>query len=203
MSQVFGDYHYKRTPRVISRWSSLEKSRCSMAMGAEHWSKCAVFHRQWLLLHISVKLSKGTKKTPNKQTKYCKYIYNEYFNCCLRIVTAVMQIKQRVSMLDEKNITIWYFNLITLSLIFSDNTQSLLEENRQLKDLMICKICMENEASIAMLPCGHLCCCTDCAPAMRKCPICRQFVKGTVRTWLAWLYLFIINFLEMVFLFVL
>nr|XP_022288749.1 putative inhibitor of apoptosis [Crassostrea virginica]XP_022288750.1 putative inhibitor of apoptosis [Crassostrea virginica]XP_022288751.1 putative inhibitor of apoptosis [Crassostrea virginica]XP_022288752.1 putative inhibitor of apoptosis [Crassostrea virginica]XP_022288753.1 putative inhibitor of apoptosis [Crassostrea virginica]XP_022288754.1 putative inhibitor of apoptosis [Crassostrea virginica] len=64
-------------------------------------------------------------------------------------------------------------------------TQSLLEENRQLKDLMICKICMENEASIAMLPCGHLCCCTDCAPAMRKCPICRQFVKGTVRTWLA------------------
>nr|XP_022288747.1 putative inhibitor of apoptosis isoform X2 [Crassostrea virginica]XP_022288748.1 putative inhibitor of apoptosis isoform X3 [Crassostrea virginica] len=64
-------------------------------------------------------------------------------------------------------------------------TQSLLEENRQLKELMICKICMENEASIAMLPCGHLCCCTDCAPAMRKCPICRQFVKGTVRTWLA------------------
>lgn len=64
-------------------------------------------------------------------------------------------------------------------------TRSLIEENRQLKDLRMCKICMEKDASIAMLPCGHLCCCTDCAPAMRKCPICRQFVKGTVRTWLA------------------
>nr|XP_034335604.1 baculoviral IAP repeat-containing protein 3-like isoform X2 [Crassostrea gigas] len=65
------------------------------------------------------------------------------------------------------------------------DTRSLIEENRQLKDLRMCKICMENDASIAMLPCGHLCCCTDCAPAMRKCPICQQFVKGTVRTWLA------------------
>ncbi|XP_065928475.1 baculoviral IAP repeat-containing protein 2 [Magallana gigas] len=65
------------------------------------------------------------------------------------------------------------------------DTRSLIEENRQLKDLRMCKICMEKDASIAMLPCGHLCCCADCAPAMRKCPICRQFVKGTVRTWLA------------------
>uniref|UniRef100_K1RQ86 Baculoviral IAP repeat-containing protein 2 n=1 Tax=Magallana gigas TaxID=29159 RepID=K1RQ86_MAGGI len=65
------------------------------------------------------------------------------------------------------------------------DTRSLIEENRQLKDLRMCKICMEKDAFIAMLPCGHLCCCTDCAPAMRKCPICRQFVKGTVRTWLA------------------
>ncbi|XP_062596232.1 E3 ubiquitin-protein ligase XIAP-like isoform X2 [Saccostrea cucullata] len=64
------------------------------------------------------------------------------------------------------------------------DTRSLIEENKRLKDLRLCKICLENEASIAMLPCGHLCCCPDCAPAMRKCPICRQFVKGTVKTWL-------------------
>ncbi|XP_065927044.1 baculoviral IAP repeat-containing protein 2 isoform X2 [Magallana gigas] len=66
-----------------------------------------------------------------------------------------------------------------------EDTRSLMEENKKLRDLRMCKICMENDASIAMLPCGHLCCCADCAPAMRKCPICRQFVKGTVRTWLA------------------
>ncbi|XP_048765604.2 putative inhibitor of apoptosis [Ostrea edulis] len=72
----------------------------------------------------------------------------------------------------------------TLSLASVEDTKSLIEENRKLKDLRLCKICMEKDASIAMLPCGHLCCCADCAPAMRKCPICRQFVKGTVRTWL-------------------
>ncbi|XP_062600081.1 baculoviral IAP repeat-containing protein 3-like [Saccostrea cucullata] len=67
----------------------------------------------------------------------------------------------------------------------SHDRQSLIEEYRELRNLRVCKICLENDASIAMLPCGHLCCCTDCAPAMRNCPICGQFVKGTVRTWLA------------------
>jgi len=38
---------------------------------------------------------------------------------------------------------------------------------------------------LAFLPCGHLVCCADCAPAMRKCPICRGYVKGTVKTFLA------------------
>ncbi|XP_061193234.1 baculoviral IAP repeat-containing protein 2-like [Saccostrea echinata] len=77
-------------------------------------------------------------------------------------------------------------NIVSQSLEFMsvEETRSLIEENRKLKDLRLCKICLENEASIAMLPCGHLCCCPDCAPAMRKCPICRQFVKGTVKTWL-------------------
>ncbi|XP_061185834.1 putative inhibitor of apoptosis [Saccostrea echinata] len=67
----------------------------------------------------------------------------------------------------------------------TEYTQSLIEEYRELRNLRVCKICRENDASIAMLPCGHLCCCPDCAPAMRNCPICGQFVKGTVRTWLA------------------
>ena len=54
-------------------------------------------------------------------------------------------------------------------------------ENSSLKDQILCKICMEKNVSIAFLPCGHLACCEDCSPAMRKCPICRQFVRGTVK----------------------
>ena len=62
----------------------------------------------------------------------------------------------------------------------------LIEENRQLKDQQLCKICLDFNASIAFLPCGHLVCCSDCAPAMRKCPICRGHVKGTVKTFMVW-----------------
>ncbi|XP_071144058.1 uncharacterized protein [Mytilus edulis] len=65
-----------------------------------------------------------------------------------------------------------------------DDAELLVEENRQLRDQRLCKICLELEASIAFLPCGHLVCCSDCAPAMRKCPICRTYVKGTVKTFL-------------------
>ncbi|VDI24713.1 baculoviral IAP repeat-containing protein 7/8, partial [Mytilus galloprovincialis] len=60
-----------------------------------------------------------------------------------------------------------------------DDAELLVEENRQLRDQRLCKICLELDASIAFLPCGHLVCCSDCAPAMRKCPICRTYVKGT------------------------
>lgn len=65
-----------------------------------------------------------------------------------------------------------------------DDAELLVEENRQLRDQRLCKICLELDASIAFLPCGHLVCCSDCAPAMRKCPICRTYVKGTVKTFL-------------------
>ncbi|XP_052097142.1 baculoviral IAP repeat-containing protein 7-A-like isoform X3 [Mytilus californianus] len=66
-----------------------------------------------------------------------------------------------------------------------DDTENLLEENRQLRDQRLCKVCLDLEASIAFLPCGHIVCCIDCAPAMRKCPVCRTYVKGTVKTYLA------------------
>lgn len=62
--------------------------------------------------------------------------------------------------------------------------KSLLEENKHLKDQTLCKICLEEIVSIVFLPCGHLCSCSQCAPALRKCPICRGFIKGTVKTYL-------------------
>ncbi|KAK3097746.1 hypothetical protein FSP39_012736 [Pinctada imbricata] len=62
--------------------------------------------------------------------------------------------------------------------------RSLQAENNQLKEQIICKICMDKNVEVAFLPCGHLACCRECAPAMRKCPICREFVKGTVKTYL-------------------
>ena len=47
---------------------------------------------------------------------------------------------------------------------------------------------MDEEVSIVLLPCGHLISCTKCAPALRQCPICRNGIKGTVRTFMAWNY---------------
>ncbi|MDP0589529.1 MAG: RING-HC finger protein [Candidatus Endonucleobacter bathymodioli] len=61
---------------------------------------------------------------------------------------------------------------------------ALTEENDQLKEMHICKICRENESSLAFLPCGHKCCCPDCAPAMKKCPLCKRYIRGTVKIYL-------------------
>ena len=61
--------------------------------------------------------------------------------------------------------------------------ESLKKENRKLKDMTMCKICMDNEINIVFLPCGHMTACGECAPAMRLCPLCRTKVKGTVRAY--------------------
>ncbi|XP_076084056.1 baculoviral IAP repeat-containing protein 3-like [Mytilus galloprovincialis] len=66
-----------------------------------------------------------------------------------------------------------------------DDTDLILEENRQLQEQRQCKVCREFDSTVAFLPCGHIVCCTDCAPAMRKCPVCKTYVKGTVKTFLA------------------
>ncbi|XP_071160652.1 baculoviral IAP repeat-containing protein 7-like [Mytilus edulis] len=59
--------------------------------------------------------------------------------------------------------------------------RSLEEENRNLKDQQTCKICLDEPVAIVFLPCGHMAACINCAPALRRCPICKAFIKGTVK----------------------
>lgn len=40
----------------------------------------------------------------------------------------------------------------------------------------ICAICLENQKSIVVIPCGH-CYCESCASGIKRCAICRQDIK--------------------------
>ncbi|CAH0399809.1 unnamed protein product [Chilo suppressalis] len=62
---------------------------------------------------------------------------------------------------------------------------SLEEENRQLKEARLCKVCMDSEVSVVFLPCGHLVSCARCGAAISACPLCRCGVKALVRAYLA------------------
>ena len=78
----------------------------------------------------------------------------------------------------------FYVELNLVYLLFTE-AQSLLEENRQLKDQRTCRICMDKDVNTVFLPCGHLVCCQDCAQELRQCPICRGMVRGTVKTFMS------------------
>ncbi|XP_066999485.2 death-associated inhibitor of apoptosis 2 [Anabrus simplex] len=70
----------------------------------------------------------------------------------------------------------------------SENSSSaalLAEENRRLKEARLCKICMDEEVGVVFLPCGHLVTCVNCTPSLQDCPLCRQPIKATVRTFLS------------------
>lgn len=58
-------------------------------------------------------------------------------------------------------------------------------ENRRLKDQRTCKICMDREIGVVFLTCGHLISCVQCAPALTNCPLCRQTIIGTVKTYMS------------------
>lgn len=63
-----------------------------------------------------------------------------------------------------------------------DEVVRYLLENQQLRDARTCKVCMDSEVSTVFLPCGHLVCCDRCSPQLRDCPVCRNFIRGTVKT---------------------
>lgn len=66
-----------------------------------------------------------------------------------------------------------------------ESHMSLKEENRQLKERCVCKVCLVNEVKVVFLPCGHIASCFSCSLAMKDCVICRSPISGTARIFLA------------------
>ncbi|CAG2231340.1 BIRC2_3 [Mytilus edulis] len=62
-----------------------------------------------------------------------------------------------------------------------DNVKKIADENNEMKEQTQCKICCEMPVSIVFLPCGHLSSCSQCAPALKSCPVCRSEIKGSVK----------------------
>ena len=66
--------------------------------------------------------------------------------------------------------------------IQKDN-ENMKKDLEKLNDKLQCKVCMEEDACIVFIPCGHLISCMDCSPGLHNCAICRIPVKSTIRTY--------------------
>ena len=66
-----------------------------------------------------------------------------------------------------------------------------LDEERRTESRSLCVICHDREAEHAVIPCGHLCLCSDCSTDYRSlgvsqsCPLCRGTVQGTLKIYLS------------------
>ena len=47
-----------------------------------------------------------------------------------------------------------------------------------------CLVCMDREATHALVPCGHVVACEACVAALRDCPLCRAHVTSTLKIFL-------------------
>ncbi|KAF6327650.1 leucine rich repeat and sterile alpha motif containing 1 [Rhinolophus ferrumequinum] len=46
-----------------------------------------------------------------------------------------------------------------------------------------CVVCLEREAHMIFLNCGHVCCCQQCCQPLRTCPLCRQEITQRLRVY--------------------
>ncbi|KAM7357819.1 death-associated inhibitor of apoptosis 1-like [Cochliomyia hominivorax] len=67
------------------------------------------------------------------------------------------------------------------SLANSEEKDSAIEEEQQLDDYKLCKICFDKECNSVYIPCGHVIACMECAFLSKECPLCRLPVERTVR----------------------
>ncbi|CAK8686354.1 unnamed protein product [Clavelina lepadiformis] len=59
-----------------------------------------------------------------------------------------------------------------------------LQEIRRLQEERLCKVCGNEQASVVLIPCGHIACCVGCAENASTCPICRLNVREKIRSFI-------------------
>lgn len=104
--------------------------------------------------------------------------YEEIITSCDRVKISENFDVHNIGSLNEDQPDMEIDGETTLDLDFLKN------ENTKLKERTICRQCKVETVSIVFLPCGHLCCCSNCAPDLDHCPKCKQFIKATVKTFL-------------------
>ena len=55
------------------------------------------------------------------------------------------------------------------------------QSNDKIDSRLSCKICWEEEAQTAFIPCGHAGTCWRCSTKVKKCPICRSHISKAIR----------------------
>ena len=55
----------------------------------------------------------------------------------------------------------------------------------KVREMQLCKICMDEQVGAAFHPCGHLFTCPKCAEGLQQCPVCRAPIESTSRVYLS------------------
>ena len=57
-------------------------------------------------------------------------------------------------------------------------------QNKSLREERLCNICLDASAAVVFDPCGHLCACANCSPAVSECPMCRRWIAKKIRAFM-------------------
>ena len=46
-----------------------------------------------------------------------------------------------------------------------------------------CKVCLDRDANMLFVPCGHMCACMQCVSRLKQCPLCRSRIDKAYKTY--------------------
>ena len=68
----------------------------------------------------------------------------------------------------------------------SNNIKNSKENDRKKQELInqrTCKVCLDRFYDCMFMPCNHLCCCLQCASALKQCPLCRRKIDKIIKVY--------------------
>lgn len=115
--------------------------------------------------------------------------YGEYFDSAETMADAIMHF------LENGNLNEHSLPDIEEGLINSEERNAggssiarpvdLKRELDKVREMQLCKICMDEQVGVAFHPCGHLFTCPNCSQGMQQCPVCRARIESTSRVYLS------------------
>ena len=68
----------------------------------------------------------------------------------------------------------------------SNNNENSKENDGKVQELInqrTCKVCLDRFYDCMFMPCNHLCCCLQCASALKQCPLCRCKIDKIIKVY--------------------
>ncbi|VDO98394.1 unnamed protein product [Schistosoma margrebowiei] len=78
-----------------------------------------------------------------------------------------------------------FLQLLTFNISELDiEVQEIVQET--LREVALCRVCMDQPISRVFFPCGHTICCSICADRVDQCPVCRKSIEIRHPCYLPW-----------------
>ena len=147
-----------------------------------------------------------TLETISKVQKLCFQNTHGYFDSVETIADAIMHFRETGNLQDhpiksnptnnvDQNQNDHAKNTQENSAVPPITTQSQAGQNEEhmdlkreldrVREMQLCKICMDEQVGVVFLPCGHLMTCPACSVGLEQCPLCRATIESSSRIYLS------------------
>lgn len=70
--------------------------------------------------------------------------------------------------------------LSSLARIAARRTSLAEQQESERQKRLDCAVCLVAPRNVAYVPCGHVACCSECAPKMAQCPLCKEQIRQRI-----------------------